>query len=151
MPRMPNNEDGHVLNGTLIVYNAAEWSDEGRREFAKWLREKAKFIVKEGANFGPRAAMKRWSVDETPAPVPAPQPVAKKRNPNRLDLKATPSVAKEGRVKVPPRKSKQALKARAREIMEERPKVQLKSTPRSKFAVAPYASGQRLRVKRAGG
>jgi hypothetical protein len=136
MPRMPNNEDGHVLNATLILYNANTWSPAGRAEFAKWLRTQAKFIKKEAGNFGPRVSIKRWSVDETPTPVPepAPTPQAKKRL-SKLDLKATPRVAKEGRVKAGPRKAKPILK----------------STPRSKFAVAPYAAGQRLRVKRAGG
>jgi hypothetical protein len=146
MPRMPNNEDGHVLNATLLVYNADTWTDQGKREFAKWLREKAKHFTKKGETFTPRVKIQRWSVDESPAPAPTPTPAEKKKvqKPRKLDLKATPNAVKEGRVKV-----------RARQIMKERPKVRLseaaKSTPRSKFAVAPYASGQRLRVKRAGG
>lgn len=76
MPRMPNNKDGHVLNATLLLYDASTWSEEGREEMAKWLRAQAKHLLKEGHNYAPRYRARRWSVDEmSPPPGPPPEEV----------------------------------------------------------------------------
>jgi hypothetical protein len=64
MPRMPNNKDGHVLNATLLLYDAATWSEEGREELARWLRQQAKQLVTHGGEYAPRYRARRWSVDE---------------------------------------------------------------------------------------
>jgi hypothetical protein len=79
MPRMPNNKDGHVLNATLMLYNVSDWTDEGRKHMATWLRQQAAHLVKHGGEYAPRYRARRFSIDETgptddgggePAPTP---------------------------------------------------------------------------------
>jgi hypothetical protein len=64
MPRMPNNKDGHVLNATLLLYDAGDWSEEGREELAKWLRHQAKQLITHGGEYAPRYRARRWSVPQ---------------------------------------------------------------------------------------
>jgi hypothetical protein len=80
MPKMPNNKDGHVLNATLLIYNADTFTPEGRKVLATWLRQQAAHLVKHGGEYAPRYRARRWSISEgdptpddggEPAPTPA--------------------------------------------------------------------------------
>ena len=38
----------------LTLKGAGEWTPEGRRHIAEWLRQKARDLVKDGHNYSPR-------------------------------------------------------------------------------------------------
>jgi hypothetical protein len=61
---MPNNKDGHVLNATLMIYNADTFTPEGRKLLATWLRQQAALLVKHGGEYAPRYRARRWSISE---------------------------------------------------------------------------------------
>jgi hypothetical protein len=90
MPRMPNNKDGHVLNATLMIYNADTFTPEGRKVLATWLRQQAAHLVKHGAEYAPRYRARRWSISEgDPTPdndggEPAPTPPKSSQKPKSV-------------------------------------------------------------------
>jgi hypothetical protein len=60
----PDNTDGEVLNATLLIYNADQMTDRGRRVLALWLRRQARFLTEKGADYPPNFRIRHTSIDE---------------------------------------------------------------------------------------
>jgi hypothetical protein len=59
------NETGEVVDMSLMVYDAATWTMEGRRLAAHWLMQQAKLIVEHADEFSSEHRMRRLHVEHS--------------------------------------------------------------------------------------
>lgn len=58
------NEHGEIVDMSLMIYNAADWTMDGRRLAVQWLLAQAKHIMEHAHEFAPEYRMRRLHAED---------------------------------------------------------------------------------------